>query len=401
MTMQECNSEGVSQEGRANFLTKSKRPWVKVYAQMPDHVMTLAGISARKFYWDARTLVDSTAEVTAYYDMDQLVPFADLYNFEIEGMGAKMVYSDNAMPTIDFRNPLVKEPDDLYNLKTPNFYRDGRLLYALDCIKFGSEYGVYESRFCAPFSMVVGMRGYPAVIKDMKKRPQFAHELLTFSVDEVLVPYLRVQKDYCRITVARGADAWASIPNLSVKELREWVVPYILRLRTKAREFGVEVISNTGDYCEECPEKFDSDILHSSFDIEVIAQGAPSLRLGMGRWQDYPLEPVRQYTAKYRQRGLTVSVTAGVNARLLRDGPVENIVGTIKRFINAFARDHELTITLANIPADTPTDHVHAAVTAAHIYGRKPVAVNLDEIEFKLPKRESFQEWKAKRLTNN
>ena len=361
---------------------------------MHDHAMALAGVPARTFYRDARAFVDTTALVAAYYDMDILLPVADVYNFEIEGMGGKMIYSDNAMPTVDFRDPLVKEPDDLRQLKTPDFYRDGRLPYALDCIKFGTEYGVYQSRFCAPFSMAVGMRSYPSLIRDMRKQPEFARELLTFIVDEVLVPHLKVQKEYCGITTARGADAWASIPNLSVKDMKEWVVPYNQRLMTKAEEYGITANSNSGDYNEERPEKFDTEILHGSFDVEVASQGSPSLFLGMGRWEEYPLEPVREYTAKYRNQGISVRITAGVNARLLRDGPMEKIVSTVKRFIDAFARDHELSIFLANLPMDTPAAHVHAAIAAAHTYGRKPIVDNLDEIEFSIPERESFQEWK-------
>jgi uroporphyrinogen decarboxylase len=376
------------------FFMTSERPWVRVFAQMHDHAMALAGVPARTFYWDARTFVDTMAQVAAYYDMDNLMPVADVYNFEIEGMGARMIYSDKAMPTIDFRDPLVKEPDDLLQLKTPDFYHDGRLPYALDCIKFGTEYGVFQSRFCAPFSMAAGMRSYPALIRDIRKQPEFAHKLLTFIVDKVLIPYLKAQKEYCGITVARGADAWASVPNLSVKDMKEWVVPYNQRLITRAKELGLQANSNSGDYNEERLEKFDKEILHGSFDVEVASQGSPSLFLGMGRWEEYPLEPVREYTARYRSQGINVRITAGVNARLLRDGPIEKIVNTVKRFINAFARDHELNIFLANIPMDTPAAHVHAAMAAAHTYGHKPIVDNLDEIEISMPEREPFQEWK-------
>ncbi len=376
------------------FFINRERPWIRVFAQMHDHAMALAGVPARTFYRDARTFVDTMAQVAVYYDMDSPMPVADVYNFEIEGMGGKMIYSDNAMPTIDFRDPLVKEPDDLLKLKTPDFYRDGRLPYALDCVKFGTEYGVYQSRFCAPFSMAAGMRSYPSLIRAMRKQPEFAHKLFTFIVDEVLIPYLKAQKEYCGITVARGADAWASIPNLSVKDMKEWVVPYNQRLMAKAEEYGITANSNSGDYNEERPEKFDTEILHGSFDVEVASQGSPSLFLGMGRWEEYPLEPVREYTARYRNQGISVRITAGVNARLLRDGPIEKIVSTVKRFIAAFARDHELSIFLANLPMDTPAAHVHAAIAAAHTYGRKPIMDNLDDIEFSIPERESFQEWK-------
>jgi uroporphyrinogen-III decarboxylase len=376
------------------FFMQQERPWVRVFAQMHDHAMFLAGVPARTFYWDARTFVDTIAEVTAYYDMDNLTAVADVYNFEIEGMGAKMVYSDNAMPTIDFRDPLVREPEDLRRLKTPDFYRDGRLPYALDCIKFGSEYGVYQSRFCSPFSMAVGMRSYPLLIRDMRRQPEFAHELFTFIVDEVLVPYLKEHKAYCGITTARGVDAWACVPNLSVKDMKEWVVPYNQRLMAKGRELGIAVSSNSGDYNEERPEKFDAEILHGSFDVEIASQKSPVLFMGMGRWEEYPLEPVREYSARYREQGTSIPVTVGLNARLLRDGPIEKIASTVKRFIDAFALDHELSIFLANLPMDTPSAHVHAAIAATHTYGRKPIADNLDEIEFSIPERESFQEWK-------
>ena len=92
-----------------------------------------------------------------------------------------------------------------------------------------------------------------------------------------------------------------------------------------------------------------------------------------------------------------ISIRAGVNARLLRDGPKELIIETIKRYIDKLGRDHDLKIWLANIPADTPVDHVHAAVAATHVYGRFPIADDLDAIDFKMPVRESFKEWKEKR----
>jgi hypothetical protein len=82
-----------------------EQPWMTVQAQMHDHVMTLTGISAKKFYWDAKTLVDAFAQVAEYYQMDKFSASADIYNFEIEALGAKMIYGNNSMPTIDFREP--------------------------------------------------------------------------------------------------------------------------------------------------------------------------------------------------------------------------------------------------------------------------------------------------------
>ena len=376
-----------------------EQPWMTVSAQMHDHVMALTGIPARKFYWDARSFVDALAEVADYYQMDSFQAGADVYNFEIEGLGAKMVYGDNSMPTIDFREPLIKEPKDLLKLKTPDFYRDGRLPFALDCIKLGKERekGATVGRFCGPFSLAVGLRSYPALVKDMRKRPEFVHDLLTFVVDEVLLPYLKVQKEYCGINISGGADAWAVVPTLSVSELKEWAVPYTRRLVEKAKEIGMTVVSATGDYNEERLEKFNTEVLYGAFDVQIESLGMPGIFLGMGRWQDFPLQAVLDYTARYRSQGIRVRVSAAVNALFLRNGPPEKIVDFIKRYISTFAPEHEISMGLANIPADTNPDHVHAAVAAIHTYGRKPIAENLDEIEFELPKRESFQEWKKQK----
>ncbi|HEY87894.1 MAG TPA: hypothetical protein G4O06_07735, partial [Dehalococcoidia bacterium] len=160
----------------------TEQSWMTVSAQMHDHAKALIGIPAKKFYWDARTFVDAIAEVADYYQMDSFQAGADIYNFEVESLGAKMVYGENSMPTIDFREPLIKEPKDLLKLKTPDFYQDGRLSFALDCIKFGKEKkgGAAVGLFCGPFSLAVGLRSYPALVKDMRKRPEFAHDLLTF-----------------------------------------------------------------------------------------------------------------------------------------------------------------------------------------------------------------------------
>jgi uroporphyrinogen-III decarboxylase len=176
----------------------------------------------------------------------------------------------------------------------------------------------------------------------------------------------------------------------------EWAVPYTRRLVEKAKEIGITAFCPDGDYNEERPEKFNTEILHGAFDVQVAAQGTPGIFLGMGRWHDFPLQAVLDYTARYRSQGIRVRISAAVNAPLLRNGPVEKIVDFIKRYIGTFAPDHEISMGIANIPADTNPDHIHATVSAIHTYGRKPIAGNLDEIEFELPKRESFHEWKKR-----
>ena len=94
-----------------------------------------------------------------------------------------------------------------------------------------------------------------------------------------------------------------------------------------------------------------------------------------------------------QQRPLFSLVTAGVDATLLKQGPVEAIVERIKLYIDKLARDGRCMIHLNQIPAETPPEHIHAAVAACHTYGRHPMPENLDDVPFEIPKRESFAEF--------
>ena len=385
----------------AQRMDSSSRPkWMNIGAQMHDHVMHLTGLPARQFYFHAPTIVEAFAEVAAYYQMDYFRAVGDSYNFEVEAMGAKMVYSDHAMPTVDFRDPLVKEPSDLLKLKPPDFLKDGRLPFALDCMRLSAQRsGAPSGSFCAPFSMAVAMRGYPALVKDIRRRPGFYRNLMDFIADRVVIPYLKVQHEHAGIVFSGGANAWATVPNLSPAELTECSVPWSRRVIEAAAAFGVTANGGEGSYNADPSERFDPRVLHESFDVQVASAGAPRLALGGGLWHEYPLESVRDYTAKYRARGIKVLIAASINARLLRDGPVERIVDLVKRYIKAFAWDHELVMSIANIPADTPSDHVHAAVAAVHTYGQLPLPDDpddIDAVQFAAPRRESFTEWRAR-----
>ena len=375
-----------------------KHSRIPIMALMSDHSMFLAGVPAKKFYSDARVNVSTTAAVAAYYGFDSASGGGDTYNYEAEALGQRLIYSDNAMPTADFRDPLIKEPKDLTKLKAPDWLNAGRIRFILDVIKLNKVLGYKTGKFCAPFSLAVTLRSYPKLIKDLKKNPEFARDLFTVLSDEILPSYLKVQKKYCGIRAATGADAWAVFPNLSLDLIEKWVVPYAERLFNNCLDFGMMAMSAGGaDYCEERLEKFDKDILFKCFDIQKkLLSNMPMFVLGTGRWHEYPLEPVIEYLAPYKAKGIRIAIITYINARLVRDGPVERIVDHIKHFIDVLGRDYNLALILSNIPADTPPRHVHAAVAAAHTYGQLPLASHLDEVELTVPQREPFHEYVEK-----
>ena len=366
-----------------------------VMAPMAEHGQHLTGVSAKKLYADAACNVNLQAALAAYYCLDAVTGVGDTYNYEAEAMGQKMIYSETAMPTIDSRSPLIQLPEDLKKIKVPNWTSAGRIPFVLDLINLIGTMGAKTGKFCAPFSLAVNLRTYPQLIKDLRKNPEFAHDLFTFLVDEILTPYLQVQKQHCDISTATAPDAWASFPNVTPELSEKWVIPYAERLFKNCSKFGVTaLVAGSCDYCEERVEKFNKEILFKCFDIQKrLAFDRPVVFLGMGRWHEYPLEPVVEYVEQYKKNNIRATIMATINARLLRDGPIEMIVKIIKRFIDVLGRDHNVVILMANVPADTPSRHIHAAVAAVHTYGQMPLAEDLDTIAFKIPERESFHEY--------
>jgi uroporphyrinogen-III decarboxylase len=374
----------------------AQRPaWIPIMAPMAEHAQFLTGIPARQFYADAKINVHTLAALAAYYGFDNAMGVGDTYNYEAEAMGQKMIYSENAMPTVDSRDPLIKQPEDLNKIKVPDWLHAGRIRFVLDLLRLNAEMGMPGGKFCAPFSLAVNIRTYPLLIKDLRKNPEFAHDLFTFLVDEILTSYLKCQKEHCGITAATAPDAWSAFPNLSPDLAEKWVVPYAERLFKNCLNFDVKaVVAGSCDYCEERVEKFDKNILFKCFDIQKkLAFGMPMVLLGMGRWHEYPLEPVLEYLAQYKNNNIRAVVMAQINARLLRDGPEKRIIDLVKRLIDTFGRDYNLTVIMSNVPADTPPRHIHAAVSAVHTYGRLPLAENLATVAFHIPERESFQEY--------
>lgn len=370
-----------------------------ISAQGPDHVMALTGVDPRKFHTDPVVHMKAEVAVSAYYGLDGQMLGEDVYDIEAEALGQRMVYGDS-MPTIDFRDPFITEKSDLAKLKAPSdWISRGRVRYMFEIQKVLIQLGAATAFYCAPFSLAVGLRSYPKLIRDIKRDPVFAHELFDRLVDEILPSYLKELVPYTAAPAVNGADAWAAYPDLSPELMEEWVVPYNMRLTANMQQHGIIATAvAVGDYCEEDMSRYNKETLFRCFDIQSKNMfGTPFTFMGMGRWQDYPLEDVAEYLAmRYETKGLRSAVNGAINARFMREASPQTIADYTKKVIDLFGRKHDLSIFIASTPADTPSSHVHAAVAALQCYGQLPIAENLDAVPFEIPQRETFQEYLAK-----
>ncbi len=372
----------MSIENERNRIPAAGPPHVMIGAQSNDHSAHLAGVSSERFFTDALTFTRVQLLVTEYYRVDTPINFWDVYNIEAEALGQKVAYPPDGIPDIDRTTPLIKMPSDLERISPPDPYKSGRMPWVHQVNKnFLEMTGKLERAFfTAPFSLAANIRGYENLVEDIYERPDFVHRLFRFLCDDVLVPYIEAMRNEVGIPdlFMDGRDAWASPPMISLDMMNEYVVTYTQRLRDRLGD-NVVTRGNWGDAKSREPERFFSQKLQCSPGSLTVLD--PDLYgVGPGR--------VRAFANKNN-----LFITAGVDAPLLKDGPVEAIVERIRFYIDKLGRDGRCMIHLNQIPAETPPEHIHAAVAACHTYGRFPVAETLNDLHLNLAKRESFSEF--------
>lgn len=199
--------------------------------QIHDHALTVARVPARKFYWDPDILVSTQMAVERWYGFDAYTIISDAYNTEIEALGAKMIYSDEAMPTVDTNTPLIRERGDLDKIG-PLDVTKARVPLTVELCRLITERikGPFSMGFfCSPFSFLCNAMGYPRAVKALLRDKAYARELFDYAENEVIFPFLKAQAG-AGVKSSVGADAWSAFPNLTPGLVLEWIVPSARRL---------------------------------------------------------------------------------------------------------------------------------------------------------------------------
>jgi len=366
-------------------------------AQIHDHAMTVARVPARKYYWNAELLVDTHLAVDRWYGFDMDTVLADAYNFEVEALGAKMVYSENAMPTVDVGNPLIKEPYDLDRIRPLNPSR-GRIPMGLEVgqLFMKKAPGPFAGGFfCSHWSLICQAMGYPRAVRALKRDKGFATALFDWANDQVLYPYMQA---FAKAGVKKttGADAWAVFPNLTPELVEEWVVPYVKKLHLQCRK-ELKITASAGggacDYCEEDPAKFDKFMMFKCWDVASKIFPIKLALTAMGRNQDWDMTWMQDFAIQYGKGGHKLPIMVSLNGRFMRDSTPDQIIAKIAEWINILGREGGLVTGIGNIPADTPPVNIHTAVKATRTLGRYPIAADLSKIKVDPPAFQPFDEW--------
>ena len=366
--------------------------------QIHDHAMTVAKVPAQRYYFDANLLVDVHIAVDRWYGFDSYTIIPDTYNFEVEALGAKFIYSDNAMPTVDTNHPLINERTDLDKIG-PLDPSKGRIAMGAELAGLISKKasGPFAAGFfCSPFSLLCQAMGYPKVVRAIKRDRVYAQELFDWAENEAIWPYVKAQSEAPGVTQSVGADAWAAFPNLTPDLVDEWIVPSAKRLAQRGKkELGITIMAGlaAADYCEEDPEKFNKEIMFKCWATARKTFFMDVAFSGMGRTEDWDMNWLQEFAVQNGKGSRKLPIYASLNGRFTRDSTPDQIFAKVREWIDIMGRDGRVLFFIGNVPADTPPINVHSALHAVHTLGKYPIAKNLDAIKLEPPRFQPFDEW--------
>ncbi|MDR2957719.1 MAG: uroporphyrinogen decarboxylase family protein [Coriobacteriales bacterium] len=358
-------------------------------AQMNELIPELCKLPYDYLFRDnGAAMAECSLLVWEYVGVDLLIANLDIYNFESEVSGAKMVFYPDHLPDIDRSDFLVKSPADLEKIRF-NGLDSGRLPYLLDYAAAWTRLcGLdYSPTFCAPWSLACSLFGLENLLVACLTEPLFAHELLRRCVDDLLGPMIAaLSQKLPGITTISLADAWFSPPMVSVDMVAEFM-PYIARI-SEASGLGLPV-TNAGiwGYMFLCGE-----------DLERFCDQVSSM-VGSLSVMDPDVENMDPVFFRQAATSRNVPLSLGVSTSLMQTGSIDELVDRIKRYVLAGkAGPTPLTFVFNNIGPHTPIENIFAGLAALRIYGAPEAN---DETLFVMPEVEPFEDFLERKLADN
>jgi uroporphyrinogen-III decarboxylase len=371
---------------RIERMFRGEAETVPILAQINEHVVKLFGGNMREAYTDPAKFIEMNLAVFQYYRLDMPGFYYDIYNIEAEALGQRMNWAADRMPDIDRQNPLIRNPSDLDHLRPPDFKKSGRMPFVLEIMRRCHESGLpVRIRFCSPFSLAVNVRGIENLLLDILTAPHFAHRLLTFLTDDVLIPWIQAQRGAIGQprSAGNGADAAASPPIVNPEILEEFVMPYVARMDKK-----IGPVTSMGywgySYLFQHPEKFYKM-------LELMASVSPTLLMALD--PDVAATGPEPYAEFARAKKM--SLMLGLDTLLLQDGPVGSIVERCRRYVLAGAKADRLVMFFNDVSVHTSPGNVHLAIAAIRHFGRLPI-VDRPLESFLPPEFESFESFRER-----
>jgi len=365
--------------------------YVPVTAQANEFVPELCKVPYDYLFRDDPvSMAECALLAQEYTGLDLLVANLDIYNFEAESAGAKMLFYKDHIPDVDRSNLLIKEKADLEKIKFRGL-DSGRYRYLIAHQNAYTEYcGKPAFPFiCAPFSLASNLYGIDNLLVSIMTEPVFAHELLRRVVEDLLIPAIRA---LCASLNWSGkitlADAYASAPMISPEIAEEYVERYTELLNRELAIPGVK--ASSGGYWGVAELKGEDINRFLDFKIRVggsLSVTDPDLSSAGPRF-------FREYATEKN-----VDLKFGISSQFLQSANVPDIVERVREYI-LVGKDGPtpLALSINSICPLTPLENLHAAIEAVRTYGAPCAIYNK---EFVMTEKRSFEEFLKEKIENN
>lgn len=190
-----------------------------------EHGAKVIGKTPSQVAQDEDLIVESQLTCYEIYGHDLVSVGLDIYNVECEALGAEIEFFDNEnLPSM--KEPLIKDKEDLKNLRIPNPEEDARMPLFLNATQriqesIGEEV-IVNGAVVGPFTLAALLRGFENYIMDLLFDEEFALELMDFAKE--------VGMAFAEAFLKRGVglsinESWISPPLLSPDLYRDYVLP--------------------------------------------------------------------------------------------------------------------------------------------------------------------------------
>ncbi|MGI6011646.1 MAG: MFS transporter [Ruminococcus sp.] len=307
-----------------------KTPWpydVPVKAQVNEFIPEICRLPYDYLFRDDPVaMAECTLLVQEYLGLDSIHSNLDMYNFEPSNIGANIVYYKNHIPDIDRSNYFIKGKEDLEKIRYQGKDK-GQIQYLIDYCKAYKEYvGLdYAPTLNSPWNLAANLFGLENLVMEALSDPDFVHDLMRRIVCDLQAPLLEdLVKEIDGLPYVIGADAWASLPIVSVDLLEEFDKPYV-ELLNKTADIDIPFVSGGYwgfRYLEgEAREKL------MDYTIEI----------GGGTLYVYDPDPHLvgpDYFREYADRK-QVPLLFGVMNTVMESGSADDVIEYTKRFVLA------------------------------------------------------------------
>ncbi|MFD3157820.1 uroporphyrinogen decarboxylase family protein [Haloimpatiens sp. FM7330] len=322
---------------------------------MPQMGVTMAplmGITTHEYYHSAERMAELEMFLFNKIRPDSVGVGTTLRGVA-EALGSKVGYPENGISYLE--EPVLKDIREADNLEPADPYKDGKLPLCIKALKIvKKELGDLVdvgSDIAGPFSAAAAVVGTDKLLRALIKYPKKLHTLLEIVTES----NLRIIEAFADIGVGLCmSDPVASSSLISVKQFREFAMPYEKKCIGKMRE-----LTGKGSSIHMCGKS--KEIWESLLETGITT-------LSIDNAED--MEEAKNLI------GDRVCIVGNVKpVDTMKNGTVEDVMNEARECINK-AHDSKKGFILSTgcqIPMGAPIENIQALMNAAKIYGSYPI----------------------------